>query len=83
VIDAHHPDRQNYIDEVQKVLVQIGADKVRQLQVFNKLDLLPSQAPRIDRDEDGFPIRVWLSATTGAGLPLLHQALGEIQGKRI
>lgn len=78
VIDAHHLDRQHYIDEVQKVLVQISAEEVPQLQVFNKLDLLPNQEPRIDRDEHGRPIRVWLSAVTGAGLPLLHQALGEI-----
>lgn len=78
VVDAHHVQRQHYIDEVQKVISQIGADNVRQLQVFNKLDLLPEQTPRIDRDVHGQPIRVWLSATTGEGLPLLRQALEEL-----
>jgi len=37
-------------------------------------------APRIDRDADGKPVRVWLSAATGAGLDLLRQALGELLG---
>ena len=36
--------------------------------------------PRIDRDAAGKPIRVWLSAATGAGLDLLRQALGELLG---
>lgn len=83
VIDAKNMDRQHYIDEVQKVLVKIGAESVPQLQVFNKLDLLPDQSPRIDRDANGHPIRVWLSAVTGAGLSLLHQALGEILGTKM
>lgn len=78
VVDAHHLDRQRYLDEVQKVLVQIGADKRPQLQIFNKIDLLENQEARIDRDSDQRPIRVWISATTGAGLPLLHQALSEL-----
>jgi 50S ribosomal subunit-associated GTPase HflX len=34
-------------------------------------------APRIDRDEENKPIRVWLSAQTGVGVPLLFQALTE------
>ncbi|MHB1271384.1 MAG: ribosome rescue GTPase HflX [Rhodanobacter sp.] len=37
-------------------------------------------APRIDRDGNGKPVRVWLSAATGAGLDLLRQALGELLG---
>lgn len=78
VIDAKNIDRQHYMDEVQKVLAQIGAENIPQLQVFNKLDLLPSQVPRIDRDANGHPIRVWLSASTGAGLSLLHEALEEL-----
>jgi GTP-binding protein HflX len=78
VIDAHNPERQLYIEQVDKVVKQIGAEKVAQLQIFNKLDLLPDQTPRIDRDAEGRPLRVWLSAETGDGLPLLTQALGEL-----
>jgi GTP-binding protein HflX len=78
IIDAQNPEREHYLEEVQKVLTQIQAENVPQLQVFNKLDLLPGQAPRIDRNQEGQPIRVWLSATTGAGLELLHQVIAEI-----
>lgn len=80
VIDGHNPEREQYIAEVQKVLQQIGAEQVPQLQVFNKLDLLPDQSPRIDRNGEGQPIRVWLSAESGAGLDLLQQALAELLG---
>jgi GTP-binding protein HflX len=36
--------------------------------------------PRVDRDGDGRPQTVWLSAGTGRGLDLLRQALGELLG---
>lgn len=36
--------------------------------------------PRIDRDGEGRPRTVWLSAGTGQGLDLLCQALGELLG---
>ena len=36
--------------------------------------------PRIDRDGEGRPRTVWLSAGTGQGLDLLRQALGELLG---
>ncbi len=36
--------------------------------------------PRIDRDGEGRPHTVWLSAGTGEGLDLLRQALGELLG---
>ena len=50
-----------------------------QLQVFNKIDLLGMQ-PRIDRDKDGRPYRVWLSAQQGKGLDLLEEAIAELLG---
>ncbi|MCP0855280.1 hypothetical protein KU735_24045, partial [Salmonella enterica subsp. enterica serovar Give] len=36
-----------------------------------------SDEPRIDRDEENKPIRVWLSAQSGVGIPQLFQALTE------
>jgi 50S ribosomal subunit-associated GTPase HflX len=39
------------------------------------VDMLDGFEPRIDRDEENRPTRVWLSAQSGAGLPLLWQAL--------
>ena len=77
VIDASAADREDTSFEVEKVLGEIGADKVRRLDVYNKIDLLEA-APRIDRDEDGKPARVWVSAQSGAGLDLLREAIAEL-----
>ena len=49
------------------------------LEVYNKTDLLGAES-RIERDEQGKPIRVWLSARRNEGLELLYQALNEILG---
>ncbi len=78
VIDANAEDRDDTLFQVNQVLQDIGADKVPQLQVFNKIDLLPDLQPRIDRNEQGVPVRVWISAVTGAGIDLLQQALAEL-----
>jgi GTP-binding protein HflX len=50
---------------------------VPQIQVFNKVDRLEGQVARIDRDDEGRVLRVWLSAQTGEGLGLLQTALTE------
>jgi GTP-binding protein HflX len=78
VIDANAEDRDETIDQVNQVLEDIEADEIRQLEIFNKIDLLDEINPKIDRDDTGNPIRVWLSAETGAGIDLLYQALAEI-----
>jgi len=78
VIDANAEDRDETIDQVNQVLEDIEADEIRQLEIFNKIDLLGEINPKIDRDDTGNPIRVWLSAETGAGIDLLYQALAEI-----
>jgi GTP-binding protein HflX len=78
VIDANSEDRDNTIGQVNQVLEDIDAGEIRQLQVFNKIDLLPDLQPRIERDDIGNPVRVWLSAATGVGVDLLYQALSEI-----
>lgn len=78
VIDANAEDRDDTLFQVNQVLEEIGADDVRQLQVFNKIDLLEDVKPRIDWDETGKPARVWLSAQTGEGIEFLFQALEEL-----
>ncbi len=80
VIDAATDQRTDNIHRVNDVLVEIGADHIPQLQVYNKLDLL-EQSPRIDRNADGLPERVWVSAVTGAGTDLLLQAISELVGR--
>jgi GTP-binding protein HflX len=79
VSDAADDEREQLHRVVNNVLQEIDAGDLPQLQVMNKIDLADLQ-PRIDRDGDGRPYRVWLSAATGAGVDLLHQALGELLG---
>jgi len=74
VIDVVSEDREFLIDEVDKVLTEIGAESLPQLRVFNKLDLL-EQSPRMVLDDDGLPVAVYLSARQGQGLDLLAEAL--------
>ncbi|HEX8776991.1 MAG TPA: ribosome rescue GTPase HflX [Rhodanobacter sp.] len=92
VSDAADEEREPLRRVVDQVLEEIGAGDVPQLRVFNKIDLVGDEAgdaeaspaatmqPRIDRDAEGRPQAVWLSAATGAGIGLLRQALGELLG---
>jgi GTP-binding protein HflX len=81
VIDAASHQRATCITEVNEVLQQIGAHKVHQIEVFNKIDLLQDAKPRIDRDENGMISRIWLSAETGDGCELLLEGLAEYYRK--
>ena len=65
------------IEAVETVLEEIEADEIPMLQVMNKIDMLDGFEPRIDRNDENQPVRVWLSAQSGAGLPLLFRALTE------
>ncbi len=76
VIDVGHPDRDGTIVQVDAVLAEIGAAEVPRLQVFNKIDLT-GEPPRLERDAEGQPRAVWLSAASGTGTDLLVAALAE------
>ncbi|MDP3848307.1 MAG: ribosome rescue GTPase HflX [Pseudomonas sp.] len=80
VIDAHEPERLAQIEQVLVVLGEIGAQNLPILEVYNKVDLLEGVEPQIQRDAEGRPQRVWLSARDGRGLDLLRQALAELLG---
>ena len=75
VIDAADLRVNDNIDAVNEVLAEIEADEIPVLLVMNKIDMLDGFEPRIDRDEENRPTRVWLSAQSGAGLPLLAGAV--------
>ncbi|AUX94890.1 ribosome rescue GTPase HflX [Mixta gaviniae] len=77
VIDAADVRMDENIEAVDTVLEEIEADEIPTLQVMNKIDILDGFTPRIDRNDENLPVRVWLSAQSGAGLPLLFQALTE------
>ncbi len=77
VIDASDSQRLDNIEQVESVLNEIGADHIPCLQIYNKIDLLSSVEPRLDRNESGRPQAVWLSAQEGQGLEFLTNALSE------
>ena len=80
VVDSSNDERQLMIDEVNKVLAEIGADQNPALMVFNKVDLLEDRTAGIERDESGKPVRAWVSASTGAGISELLTAISELIG---
>ena len=77
IIDASAEDRSTNVDRVNDVLKEIGAHELPTLLVYNKIDLMDEPVPRIDRNQDGKPVAVWLSALTGEGTELLLEAVAE------
>lgn len=82
VVDGSNTGYPEQINEVQRVLREIGAADVPQMLVFNKLDALPeTQQPRQSVDDfevEGRSVpRVFLSARTGEGLASLRQVLAD------
>ena len=82
VVDASNPGFPEQIQQVLKVLGEIGADDVPQILVFNKLDAIESERqPAMLQDMyelDGMPVpRVFVSARSGQGLAQLRQMLAD------
>ncbi|MGL9719989.1 ribosome rescue GTPase HflX [Symbiopectobacterium sp.] len=77
LVDAADPRIDENIAAVNEVLAEIEADEIPVMLVMNKIDMLGGFVPRIDRNEENVPVRVWLSAQTGDGISLLFQALTE------
>ncbi len=76
VVDSASGDRDAQIEAVSGVLEEIGAAQVPQILVWNKIDVTGVE-PGVERDAYGKITRVRVSASTGAGLELLRQALAE------
>nr|WP_301289331.1 ribosome rescue GTPase HflX [Natronocella acetinitrilica] len=79
VIDASDPERAAGIEEVEKVLADIGAHELPRLRVYNKTDLIGGR-PRVTFNQDAGVTEVWLSAVSGEGLELLHEEVRRLQG---
>ncbi len=77
VIDAAAPDYRDKRDDVNAVLDEIGAGELPQVEVYNKIDLLPGVEARAELCEQGGPVRerIWLSAGAAQGLGLLKAAI--------
>lgn len=86
VVDGSNPAYPEQIEQVQRVLAEIGADHIPQLLVFNKMDAL-DESLRPTAERDSYELagrahrRVFVSAVTGSGLGVLRSVLGEIVAK--
>ncbi|MCX7195397.1 MAG: GTPase HflX [Proteobacteria bacterium] len=81
VVDANSSERFDQIAEVNKVLLEIGAQHIPQILIFNKIDLQDLPAG-VQRDEYARITRIYLSAKTGAGIDELRAALAEVCNAR-
>ncbi|HLQ12055.1 MAG TPA: ribosome rescue GTPase HflX [Steroidobacteraceae bacterium] len=76
LIDAADLRRDEYAEQVNAVLAEIGAGELPQLLVYNKIDRLELE-PRIERDAAGAVRQVWISAAQSRGIELLKEAITE------
>ena len=76
VVDASDPLRNERIAQVREVLGGIGAGAIRELLVFNKIDLIAESA-RVVAGADGVPAQAWVSAASTAGLAGLREAIAQ------
>lgn len=82
VVDASNPNFPEQMDEVQKVLAEIGAADVPQVLVFNKLDALTDDKRPVQLSDhytvDGKAVpRFFVSAQSGEGLQALREFLAQ------
>ena len=86
VVDASSPDFPEQMEQVHRVLKEIGAQDIPQILVFNKLDALENGRRPLQLS-DTFEVhgtavpRIFLSAQTGEGLPALRALLGQKVGQ--
>ena len=82
VVDASNPNYPEQMNEVKRVLREIGAKDVPQWLIFNKIDTIPPERQPLEMfdlyEVDGVPLkRLFVSAQSGQGVPLLRQMLAE------
>ena len=82
VVDASNPNFPEQMNEVKRVLREIGAEDVQQWLIFNKIDSIPPERQPIEMfdlyEVDGAPLkRLFVSAQSGQGVPMLRQMLAE------
>ncbi len=82
VVDASNPNYPEQMNEVKRVLREIGAEDVPQWLIFNKIDTITPERQPLEMfdlyEVDGAPLkRLFVSAQSGQGVPLLRQMLAE------
>jgi GTP-binding protein HflX len=77
IVDSSDENYQAKIKQVQTILDEIGASDIPSIIVLNKIDLLTNAKERIERDNNGEIIKVWLSSKDMRGIDLLYEAVAE------
>lgn len=75
VVDVTDEERIGHIEQVNKVINEIGAGHVPQIMVYNKIDAAENIDARKEQFDGEIP-KVWLSAHSGAGIALLRDMTG-------
>ncbi|MBM7071604.1 GTPase HflX [Shewanella sp. 202IG2-18] len=83
VVDCADENMGENFEQVQNVLEEINAKEIPQLIVCNKIDLLETVKPKVDYNDEGVPIRVWVSAQQRLGFELLADAIEQLVGDKV
>jgi GTP-binding protein HflX len=73
VIDRSHPRWEEQVAVAEQVMDDLGVDRARVVNVFNKVDLVAADEPRTGQ-------AFWVSAVTGEGIPALKVELARRLG---
>jgi GTP-binding protein HflX len=75
VVDGAHPDPEGQVVAVREVLGEVGADRIPELLVVNKMDAADEET--ILRLKRAWPDAVFVSARSGLGIEALHAAIAQ------
>ncbi len=73
VVDGAHPDPEGQVSAVREVLAEVGADRIPELLVVNKVDAADEET--LLRLKRTWPDAVFVSARTGLGIDELRTAI--------
>ena len=73
VVDGAHPDPEGQVSAVREVLAEVGADRIPEMLVVNKVDTADEET--LLRLKRTWPDAVFVSARTGVGIDELRTAI--------
>jgi len=75
VVDGAHPDPEGQVSAVREVLGEVGADKIPELLVVNKIDAADEET--LLRLKRAWPDALFASARSGVGIEALRAAIAQ------
>ncbi len=75
VVDGAHADPEGQVSAVREVLGEVGADRIPELLVVNKMDVADEET--VLRLKRAWPDAVFVSARSGTGITELHRAIAD------